>query len=137
MNIKDITPEKLMDALKANMDKAQDYLDDDVKMEKLFRDFEDKLKLVPKIGDKLADIAIMASMVRAYAKKQYTEVSVATILLAIAAVIYVVAPIDLIPDAIPVVGFLDDAGAVVLVLSMIDSDLQKYVEWQKEQGIRE
>lgn len=137
MNIKDITPEKLMDALKANMDKAQDYLDDDVKMEKLFRDFEDKLKLVPKIGDKLADIAIMASMVRAYAKKQYTEVSVATILLAIAAVIYVVTPIDLIPDAIPVVGFLDDAGAVVLVLSMLDSDLQKYVEWQKEQGIRE
>lgn len=137
MNIKDITPEKLMDALKANMDKAQDYLDDDVKMEKLFRDFEDKLKLVPKIGDKLADIAIMASMVRAYAKKQYTEVSVATILLAIAAVIYVVTPIDLIPDAIPVVGFLDDAGAVVLVLSMIDSDLQKYVEWQKGQGIRE
>lgn len=137
MNIKDITPEKLMDALKANMDKAQDYLDDDVKMEKLFRDFEDKLKLVPKIGDKLADIAIMASMVRAYAKKQYTEVSVATILLAIAAVIYVVTPIDLIPDAIPVVGFLDDAGAVVLVLSMIDSDLQKYVEWQKAQGIRE
>lgn len=129
--------EKKEGALKANMDKAQDYLDDDVKMEKLFRDFEDKLKLVPKIGDKLADIAIMASMVRAYAKKQYTEVSVATILLAIAAVIYVVAPIDLIPDAIPVVGFLDDAGAVVLVLSMIDSDLQKYVEWQKEQGIRE
>ena len=137
MNIKDITPEKLMDALKANMDKAQDYLDDDVKMEKLFRDFEDKLKLVPKIGDKLADIAIIASMVRAYAKKQYTEVSVATILLAIAAVIYVVTPIDLIPDAIPVVGFLDDAGAVLLVLSMLDSDLQKYVEWQKEQGIRE
>ena len=79
----------------------------------------------------------MASMVRAYAKKQYTEVSVATILLAIAAVIYVVTPIDLIPDAIPVVGFLDDAGAVLLVLSMLDSDLQKYVEWQKEQGIRE
>lgn len=137
MDIKDISTDKLMAILKENMKKAQEYLDDDVKMEALFRDFEDKLKLVPKVGDKLADIAIMASLIRAYAKKQYTEVSAATIALAIAAVIYVVMPLDLIPDAIPVVGYLDDAGAIVLVLAMIDSDLQKYVEWQREQGLRD
>ena len=127
---------KLVNSLKANMEGAKAYLDDDVKMEKLFQDFEKKLALIPRIGNKASDIAVLMSMIRAYAKKQYTDVSVTTILLAIAALVYVVNPFDLIPDYMIGAGQLDDAAALLLVLQAIHMDLDKYKKWQEENGKR-
>ena len=127
---------KLNKSLRDNMDKAKAYLDDDEKMEKLLRDFEEKLALIPKIGGRASDIAVMISLIRAYAKKQYTDVSIATILLSIAALIYVVNPMDIVPDFMIGIGQLDDAAAIVLVLQMIQMDLNKYKKWQEENGKR-
>ena len=133
---KEYSERKLVRELNRNMDKAKAYLDDDDKMEKLFRDFEEKLALIPKIGHRASDVAVMLSMIRAYIKKQYTEVPVATILLAVAALIYVVNPFDLIPDVVIGMGQLDDAAALVLVLQLIHVDLTKYKKWQEENGKR-
>ena len=127
---------KLVNSLKKNMEGAKAYLDDDEKMEDLFQDFEKKLALIPKIGNRASDIAVMLYMIRAYAKKQYTDVSVTTILLAIAALIYVVNPFDLIPDYMLGAGQLDDAAALLLVLQAIHMDLDKYKKWQEANGKR-
>ena len=127
---------RLLGALQDNFESARAYLDDDVKMEALFQDFEKKLGQIPKIGNKAADIAVLCSMIRAYAKKQYTDVSIATILLSIAALIYVVNPMDVVPDFMIGIGQLDDAAAIVLVLQMIQMDLNKYKKWQEANGKR-
>ena len=78
----------------------------------------------------------MLSMIRAYAKKQYTDVSLTTVLLGIAALIYVVNPFDIIPDYLVGVGFIDDAAALGVVLQAIHMDLDKYKRWQEEKNIR-
>lgn len=39
-------------------------------------------------------------------------------LVALAAVVYLISPIDLIPDVIPVIGWMDDAGILALFLSI-------------------
>ena len=106
---------KFMNSLNENKEKAKAYLNDDEKMEKLFRDFEDKLKLIPKIGNRASDIAVLLSLVRAYIKKQYTDVSPSTIMLAVAGLIYVVTPVDLIPDYILGLGADDVAVLAHLV----------------------
>ena len=127
---------KLFKELNKNTEKAKAYLDDDDKMEALFRDFEEKLALIPKIGSRASDLAVMMSMIRAYAKKQYTDVSISTILISVAVLIYVVNPFDLIPDYVIGAGQLDDAAALVLVMQAIHMDLNKYKAWQKETGRR-
>ena len=134
---KEYSERKLMKALEENKEKAKAFLDDDVKMEGLFRDFEEKLKLIPKIGKRASDLAVLLSMLRAYIKKQYTDVSMGTILLGVAALLYVVAPADLVPDFILGAGLLDDAAVLGMVLQAMHMDLSKYKKWQVANGKRD
>ena len=127
---------KLMKSLNENKEKAKAFLDDDEKMEGLFRDFEEKLKLIPKVGKRASDLAVLLSMLRAYIKKQYTDVSLSTILLGIAGLIYVVNPMDVVPEYILGVGLLDDAAILGIILQAMHMDLNKYKKWQEENGKR-
>ena len=127
---------KFMNSLNENKEKAKAYLNDDEKMEKLFRDFEDKLKLIPKIGKRASDIAVLLSMLRAYIKKQYTDVAIGTILAAIAGLIYVVNPMDVVPEYIIGFGIVDDAAVIGIILQAMHMDLNKYKKWQKANGKR-
>jgi uncharacterized membrane protein YkvA (DUF1232 family) len=49
-------------------------------------------------------------------------------LLALFAVLYVILPIDLVPDAIPVIGWLDDIGVVALILGFTAKRVAEYFE---------
>ena len=46
---------------------------------------------------------------------------------------YLVSPLDIIPDFLPIVGFVDDATVFALVVSSFQSDLNAYKEWKKNQ----
>ena len=127
---------KLRKYLDENKEKAKAFLADDEKMEKLFRDFEKKLKLIPKIGKRASDVAVLLSMLRAYIKKQYTDVSIATIIAAVAGLIYVVNPMDVVPEYVLGVGILDDAAVLGIILQAMHMDLNKYKKWQKANGKR-
>ena len=127
---------KLRKSLDENKEKAKAFLADDEKMEKLFRDFEKKLKLIPKIGKRASDVAVLLSMLRAYIKKQYTDVSIATIIAAVAGLIYVVNAMDVVPEYVLGVGILDDAAILGIILQAMHMDLNKYKKWQKANGKR-
>jgi len=45
---------------------------------------------------------------------------------AVAALAYLVCPLDLIPDAIPVIGYLDDAGVIAAAVAHLSSELAPY-----------
>ena len=133
---KEYSERKLKKFLDENKEKAKAFLADDEKMEKLFRDFEKKLKLIPKIGKRASDVAVLLSMLRAYIKKQYTDVSIATIIAAVAGLIYVVNPMDVVPEYVLGVGILDDAAILGIILQAMHMDLNKYKKWQKANGKR-
>lgn len=89
---------------------------------------------VLKHGNKLnyfvEDLKTLIRLVRAWIKKEYTAVPTASIVSAVAAVLYFVSPIDLIPDFLPG-GYVDDAGVVLFVIAFIRADLDRFKEWER------
>jgi uncharacterized membrane protein YkvA (DUF1232 family) len=72
----------------------------------------------------------MLRLIRAYYRGDYRVVSESTLVVIIAAVIYVVSPLDVIPDAIPGIGFLDDATVLSLALQRTRNDLDDFMSWE-------
>jgi len=48
------------------------------------------------------------------------------------ALIYLINPFDLVPDFIPIVGWLDDAGVIGATLTLIARDIAAYREWKEQ-----
>lgn len=78
------------------------------------------------------EIHALIDMVKAYAKGEYKEIPLTTIVAAVLTLIYVFSPIDIIPDFIPGFGLADDAAMVALCLAAISADVEKFIEWRKK-----
>lgn len=71
---------------------------------------------------------------KAYATGKYRSVPWKTMLILLAAVIYFINPLDLIPDLIPVAGFTDDFAILVWVYNAIEVEVDKFLEWEESQA---
>jgi len=78
-------------------------------------------------GSATEDIKTLVSMVKAYASKQYTDVPRATILMAIGAILYLITPLDFIPDPF----LLDDAVVIGWVVKRIMGDVERFRTWEQ------
>ena len=78
------------------------------------------------------DIKLMISLLNDYIKGNYKDVPWKTISAITAALLYFLSPIDLIPDFIPVIGYLDDILVLRLALTFSESDLEKYKVWKNQ-----
>jgi uncharacterized membrane protein YkvA (DUF1232 family) len=76
------------------------------------------------------DISALLRMLRAWKDKTYTKLPKKTIIAALAALLYFVNPMDLLPDVLPLIGFIDDAAVVGLVMAAIRDDLEAFQEWE-------
>lgn len=119
--------------------KAEEYARDPEKAKKLIDEAMKKAKGKNKgpLGEVWRYLTALIRLTRAYFSKQYTDVPWQTIVLAIAALIYFVSPIDLIPDFIPGVGYLDDVAIISFVVASIKADLDNFLEWEDDKKMQE
>jgi uncharacterized membrane protein YkvA (DUF1232 family) len=72
----------------------------------------------------------MFSMLKDYKNGTYREVPWHTIGSIALVLLYVLNPLDIIPDFIPVLGYIDDAGVFALALKLLQKDFDRYLEWR-------
>ncbi len=82
----------------------------------------------------VTDLRLLFSIVQDYISGKYRAVPYWSIAAIVAALLYVLNPMDLIPDFIPGVGYLDDAAVVALCLKMVEQDLHAYRAWKEAQA---
>ena len=89
------------------------------------KDFERKAgKRAP--AGLFARFRLLLLVLQDYWNGTYREMPWATIAAIAFAILYVFNPIDLVPDFIPVLGWLDDAAVVAIVWGAIEHDLRRY-----------
>lgn len=69
-------------------------------------------------------------MLRDWRNGDYPRSQVKTLLLLTAAILYIVMPLDIIPDVILGLGFIDDAAVLGLIWTMIKKELSQYEKWR-------
>lgn len=79
------------------------------------------------------DGRLLLQLVRDARDGRYRALPVWTLSAAGFALLYVLNPFDLVPDALPLVGFLDDAAVVSACLSLVEQDLREYRTWRRAQ----
>ena len=123
--------EKATSVLKDGFIEAENLLSDEDKLERFLQRLEQKLKTIPMVGDKLAYVPVFASMLKSYAKKEYTDLPIGTIIAIVSALLYLVNPLDIIPDALPGIGHLDDAFVIAACLGLVSHDVHEYEIWRE------
>ena len=73
----------------------------------------------------------LGRLLRAYAQGEYREIPWKSLLLIVAAIVYFINPIDIIPDLLPIVGLTDDFAVLFMVYKSIGTDIEKFLLWEK------
>jgi uncharacterized membrane protein YkvA (DUF1232 family) len=81
----------------------------------------------------LDDGRLLLGLVRDVRHGRYREVPVWTLSAAAFALLYVLNPLDLVPDAVPLLGLIDDAAVISACLSLVEQDLHDYRTWRQAQ----
>lgn len=104
------------------------------------------ITVVNEVADKLADAnsrdnkfkqlfasaLALVRLVRSYASGEYRAVKTTTIISGLAVLLYVLSPIDLIPDFIPVLGWLDDLSLVSWFAGKFQAELAQFRAWEAQ-----
>ncbi len=99
---------------------------------RLTRDAYVKLGAADGVMARVADdLRTMLRLAGAWARREYTIVPWKTMLYIVAAIIYFVNPIDLIPDILTGIGFVDDAAVVAAVVRAVHAQLDAFREWER------
>lgn len=73
----------------------------------------------------------LSRMIRAYANGAYRQIETSTIVAGLAVLLYVLSPIDLVLDAIPVLGFMDDLALVSWFSSKFQVEVARFQIWEQ------
>lgn len=96
------------------------------------KEIEDKFSGNGPLGKFWSELKLLYELVNDYRKGVYREIPWKSITFIVGTLIYVLTPIDLIPDFIAVFGLSDDAAVVALCLKVINEDLQTYKQWKNK-----
>lgn len=81
------------------------------------------------------NVIALTRMMRAWIKGDYKNVSTKSIISVVAALIYFVNPLDLIPDFIPIIGQIDDIFILGYLIQTLNKEIERFMAWEKENDL--
>ena len=95
--------------------------------------FFDMLRL---LGRLWTDLPLLMRLLKAWKAGVYRGVSPRTFVALVGALLYLLSPVDLVPDFIPGIGFIDDAVVLALLLQSLGQDLAAFQMWEQQRSNR-
>jgi len=89
-----------------------------------------RLEASPALQTHLDEVQTLVELVGDWRSGAYRQVPFTAIALITFALLYVLNPVDLIPDALPLVGHLDDSAVLALCLRLVRPELEAWRAWK-------
>ena len=83
------------------------------------------------VGDFFRRVKVFIRMIKAYIKGEYREMPWKMVVMLVAGLVYFVMPLDILPDFIPVTGFLDDITVVLWIFNSFKKEIDAFELWEK------
>lgn len=99
-------------------------------LEKVMSDEKTAQKKASSLGKQFGNFVLLWQLLKDYWNNEYTKVPWKFIAAIVFAVGYLVSPFDIIPDFIPIIGFVDDASVFALVVKSFESEINDYKQWK-------
>ncbi len=77
-----------------------------------------------------SELRLLVGLLGDYRAGKYRQIPYRSIAAAAGAVLYLVSPMDIIPDFLPMFGLTDDAAVLALCLRLVARDLADYRKWK-------
>lgn len=121
------------DSYKKAKTRAEEYASDPEKLNDLMGRASKKARgKEGPLGALWVQLQACIRLLKAYANGSYREVPWQTLVMLVAAIVYFVMPIDLIPDVFLGVGLMDDAAVLGWTLKTFNSDIDAFLEWEAQ-----
>jgi uncharacterized membrane protein YkvA (DUF1232 family) len=91
-----------------------------------------KVAGIPLLQNILGEVELVLDLVRDYWSGRYRDIPRWVIGALAFALLYFINPIELIPEFVPVIGYLDDAALLLLALRLTREHVQKYKAWREQ-----
>lgn len=114
--------------------KANTIYYDDERITELISKVREKIENNEIFADVLDDIRTSIEMIVDWKNGEYTSLSKNTVIIVIIGFLYLLDPLDIVPDFLKK-GFLDDIIVIIYLLKRIKDELKLYREWKKNQII--
>jgi hypothetical protein len=88
-----------------------------------------RLNMIPDTDNHVGSIEMFFDMIKDFRKGKYKLISASTIITLIGSVLYVLSPVDIIPDGIGIVGLLDDFAVIAFAVRTCYEELCAYKLW--------
>ena len=89
-----------------------------------------RLSLIPKVSEIPSLLQSTPSMLRDSFKRKYRKTPWGTLTGGIFSILYLLNPLDIIPEALPIIGIVDDTLVFGVFLALLSRDVKKYLLWK-------
>lgn len=118
---------RILDGL---MGKSNRILNNKHRFFNLFTRSMSKAEGIGEFDEIKTDLGTVFSLVGDYLHGNYKKVSKTSLLLIIGSLLYLLNPMDLVPDFLLGIGFLDDLAVFTYMIKKIRQELDKYRNWK-------
>jgi uncharacterized membrane protein YkvA (DUF1232 family) len=112
--------------------KAKEYAEDKSKAAGLLQDAMKKAegKKTGPIGEIWEKLQLLFSILKDWLNGSYKDISKSSITIILLGLLYFVMPVDIVPDWIISLGFLDDAAVLGFIINQVNQNLEEYKVWK-------
>lgn len=119
--------------LNSKSHRAQRIITDPERMERLAKDSFSLLRGKKKFSEVQSEAELLVNMVKDTVRGRYKGLGKKNVIMIVAGLLYLVNPMDIVPDFIFGIGFADDLGVLVYVISRLSEEIARYRQWKKPQ----